>query len=378
MIATPDELLDRARRRARLSDFGPDGWQPGFEHLVAAVPEDVGDDRDAVDRIEEIVVARLVSRLRIEGWYTEHGDEAAAHAVEDPLIVIGTGRSGTTATHYLLAADPRFRTLRKWEIEDPVPPPELATEHDDPRRPKSVEANVKHIITVDQHTEDRKIHELSFHDNGMTMGLSSHERYWREADHSSAFPYHERVLRMLQSHRPPYRWLLKDPEYMNFLPSVAAYYPGARFVVTHRDPVKVIPSACSVILEHTRMRLPDFDPDPAEFGHETLDRLLRAAMRGMAARAQIGEERFVDVGQPELQSDPVGMARRIYDFAGIDFTADVRAAMVEWSASREAASRGEHRYSSEEFGLNDEEIRDAFAEYLDRFGEFCAPARGRQ
>ena len=173
MIATPDELLERARRRAGLSDFGPTGWQSGFEHLVAAVPEDVGDDPDAVARIEEIVVNRLVNRLRIEEWYSLHGDEAAAHELEDLLIVIGTGRSGTTATHYLLAVDPRFRTLRKWEIENPVPPPELATERNDPRRPTSVQAGVKHIVTVDQHTEDRKIHELSFHDDGMTMGLTS-------------------------------------------------------------------------------------------------------------------------------------------------------------------------------------------------------------
>ena len=373
MITTPDELLDRARQRTGLSDFGPDGWQPGFEHLIAAVPEDVGDDHDAVARIEEIVVTRLVNRLRIEEWYAAHGDEAAANELEDLLIVIGTGRSGTTATHYLLAVDPRFRTLRKWEIEDPVPPPDLATELNDPRRPKSVQANARHIVTVDQHTEDRKIHELSFHDDGMTMGLTTHARYWRDADHTSAFPYHERVLRMLQSHRPPYRWLLKSPDYMYFLPPLAAYYPSAKFVVTHRDPVKVIPSACSVIAEHTRMRLPDFDPDPAQFGREILEHMLEAATRGMAARAQIGEDRFVDVGQPELRARPLGIAQRIYDFAGIDLTDDVRAAMVDWSSGKEAGPRGEHRYAPEEFGLTDDQIREAFSEYLDRFGEYCRP-----
>jgi hypothetical protein len=373
MIATAEELLGRAAQRSGLSDFGPDGWQDGLQHVVAAVPEDIGDDPDAVARIEEIVVTRLVNRLRIEEWYAAHGDEAAAHELGDLLIVVGTGRSGTTATHYLLAADPRFRTLRKWEIETPVPPPDLATEQQDPRRPTSVQANVKHIVTVDQHTEDRKIHELSFHDDGMTMGLKTHRNYWRDVDHSAAFPYHERVLRMLQSHRPPYQWLLKSPDYMHFLPALAAYYPDARFVMTHRDPTKVVPSACSVILEHTRMRLPDFDPDPAEFGHETLDHMLEAATRGMAARAQIGNHRFFDIGQPELRSDPLGTAQRIYDFAGIELTDEVRALMAEWSYGRDAGSRGEHRYSAEEFGLTDNQIREAFSEYLERYGEFCTP-----
>ena len=65
---------------------------------------------------------------------------------------------------------------------------------------------------------------------------------------------------MLQSHRPPYRWLLKGPDYLYFLPPLAAYYPKAKFVVTHRDPVKVIPSACSVIAEHTPDAAPGLRP----------------------------------------------------------------------------------------------------------------------
>jgi hypothetical protein len=127
MGVTPGALLERAQVQSGLSDFGPDGWQGGFERLVAAMGTDVGDDADVTRRIEAIIVGRLVNRLRIEDWYAHHAGEAAAHRVEGPLVVVGTGRSGTTATHYLLAVDPRFRYLRKWEIEDPVPPPSLAT-----------------------------------------------------------------------------------------------------------------------------------------------------------------------------------------------------------------------------------------------------------
>jgi hypothetical protein len=371
MTTAPDELLDRARERTGLSDFGPDGWQAGFEHLVTAVWHDVGADPEVVARIEGIVVNRLVTRLRIEEWYATHDDEAAANDLEELLIVIGTGRSGTTATHYLLAVDPRFRTLRKWEIEDPVPPPNLETDSDDPRRPKVVQANPKHIVTVDQHTEDRKIHELSFHDDGMPLGLASYLQYWRDADHAAAFPYHERVLRMLQSQRPPYRWLLKSPDYLYLLRPLAAYYPSARFVMTHRDPVNVIPSACSVIIEHTRLRLPEFEPDLANFGQKILEHLLEAATRGMDARTDIGEDRFIDIGQSQLLSNPLGVAQRIYDFAGIELMDDVQNRMLEWSSSQEAGARGEHRYSAEEFGLTDAQIRQAFSDYLNHYGDYC-------
>ena len=152
-------------------------------------------------------------------------------------------------------------------------------------------------------------------------------------------------------------------------------YPDARFVMTHRDPAKVIPSACSVIVEHTRMRLPDFDPDPAQFGQEVLGHLLGAATRGMAARAEIGEDRFIDVGQPELHTDPLGVAERIYDFAGIELTGEVRAAMAEWTGRADVSARGGHRYTAEEFGLAEEGIREAFSGYLDRFGDYCLTSR---
>jgi len=373
MASTPEILLERARQRTGLSDFGPDGWQDGFEHLVAAIPLDLAGDPDAVERIETIIVDRLVNRLRVEDWYADRAAEAAAHAVQGPLVIIGTGRSGTTATHCLLAVDAQFRYARKWELIDPVPPPDLATERNDPRRPREpLERNVQHIATADGPAEDRRIHELSFHESPNVLGVPTYAKYWRTADHTSAFPYHERILRMLHSHRPPYRWLLKSPESMYSLLPFAEHYPDARFVLTHRDPTKVIPSACSVIAEHTRMRLPDWTPD-REFGRDTLEHLLGGVRRAMADRDVIGDDRFIDVGQPELHADPVGVAERVYDFAGLRLDDHVRTAMTEWSAQNRAGSRGEHRYSAEEFGLTTNEIRHAFAEYLDRYGDYCAP-----
>jgi hypothetical protein len=372
MADTSEMLLDRAREAAGLTDFGDGDWRDGYERLFDALRSDV-EDPDAAARIEDIIVARLINRLRIEEWYADHGDEAAAHDVEGPLVVLGTGRSGTTATHYLLALDPRFRYLRKWEIESPVPPPELATEHEDPRRPEAVAQTVHHIVTVDGPTEDRKILELSFHDDGRTLALPSYVNTWRDLDHSGAFPEHQRLLQLLQSHRPPHRWLLKSPDYLFNLPPLFAQYPDIRFVMTHRDPVKVVPSVCSVTIEHTRRRLPDWTCDRAAFGQEFLDHLAEGVRRFLAFRDQVGEDRFVDVGQPELGADPVGVAERIYDFAALDLTPELRATMRGWSEQNQAGSRGEHRYSADEYGLTDEMIRDAFADYLDRFGDFCAP-----
>jgi hypothetical protein len=86
----------------------------------------------------------------------------------------------------------------------------------------------------------------------------------------------------------------------------------------------------------------------------------------------IGESRFVDVGQPELAANPIGVAERVYAVAGLELTGSVCDAMQTWSAQNAAGSRGEHRYSAEEFGVTEAEIRDVFADYFARFGRHCA------
>ena len=123
--ATTDELIASATAETGLSDFGADGWQEGLDAMVAAIGIDIPDD-DAASRVEDILVERLRTRLRIEQWYAEHGQEASA-PVEGPLVIMGLPRTATTATHYMLSLDPQIRYLRTWERNQPLPPPDIAS-----------------------------------------------------------------------------------------------------------------------------------------------------------------------------------------------------------------------------------------------------------
>jgi hypothetical protein len=285
------------------------------------------------------------------------------------LMILGTGRSGTTAAHYLLSVDPRFRCLRGWEIDDPVPPPVLEREKEDPRRPTSRESSVMHIVKVDGPSEVRKIYELSFREKGNVLGLPTYVEWWKQADHSAKFPHQERVLKMLQSHRPPYRWLLKSPEDSFNLEPLAAYYPDAKFVMPHRDPMKVVPSSCSVTAAHTLLRLPDWEPDEG-FGRRIMSEIHLLLERFMKARQTVGDDRILDVGQPQINADPVGVAERIYEFAGFDLTDEIRDGMAKFGEENRAGSRGEHKYTAEEFGLSDALIAEQFADYIDQYEQY--------
>jgi hypothetical protein len=372
MIATVEQLTEQARERTGLADFGPDGWQEGLAQLVAAVRTDIGDDPDAVSRIEAIIQSQLVRRLRVEEWYADHGEEAA-DPVEGPLVLVGLPRTATTALNYLLAVDPQFRYPRSWEVNDPVPPVDIATEQTDPRRrPQHREADARHIVETDGPIEDGPIHTLHFH-SAAGLPVPSYQEWWRDADLASSFAYHEHFLRLLHSHRPPHYWLLKSPSYPFHLPNVVAHYPNARLVMTHRDPVAVIPSTCSVMIDGIQRRLPDWLPeDPAGFGQEVLEHFAEGARRAVAARADLGDERFLDVGQHDLEIDPIATVERVYDFADLDLHDDVRKRIATWADENRRGSRGEHRYSAADYGLTAHEIREAFTEYLDAFGAYCA------
>jgi hypothetical protein len=371
LIARPEELVRRAEDATGLHDWGIDGWQEGLEQLVLAVDADLPGDDVAVEYIEGNVFGRLVTRLRIERWYADRAGDPPPAPVEAPLVIIGLPRTATTAVHYLLSNEPKLRYLRGWERDDPLPPPDLASEGSDARRAGTAAGTIHHIKTVDGPVEDGPIHGLHFHaETGLP--LPTYLEWWRTSSHQSAFAYHERFLRLLHWHRPPHRWLLKYPHYAFQVDEFVAQYPDAKFVMTHRDPAELIPSTCSVMVEARQRRIPHWRPDPAAFGKEILDHFAEAPRRLARSRAKLGEHRFLDVGQPELEHDPAATAARIYEFAELSMTTDARRAIASWAEGNQRGIRGEHRYTAEEFGLTTEQIRGAFDEYLRDYGAWCA------
>ena len=60
-----------------------------------------------------------------------------------------------------------------------------------------------------------------------------------------------------------------------------------------------------------------------------------------------------------MNASAVGVAERIYDFAGLTLTDEMRETIAVWSEQNRAGSRGAHTYTAEQYGLTDDEIRDS-------------------
>ena len=372
-IASPETLIERAAEATGLQDFGAEGWREGLGKLVATMSErDFG--AVAKGRIEARLEGVLASRLRIEDWIARH-PEVAQSSVERPVFIIGLPRTGTTALQAFLATDPQWRFLRGWEAAQPVPPPELATEASDPRMLAERAAlhgagglgqNV-HIHEAGGPVDDAALLRLDFRNQELGWPAWSYTRWWRTCDMTSAYAYHARTLKLLQSRRPPQRWMVKAPWHNFHVDALIRQYPDAVIVMCHRDPAKVIPSVASVVSQTHRGLLSGDAASPQEIGAFVLEHLTVSIGRVMDYRRAHGDAHFIDVKHADFNADPFGTVDRLYARLGTTLSAPARTEMEGWLQRNRKGAHGEHRYSAEEFGLSAEGIRAQFGDYLASF-----------
>jgi hypothetical protein len=214
--------------------------------------------------------------------------------------------------------------------------------------------------------EDTEILGMAFHGQQMMLPVPSYRTWWREADLSQTYAYHRRVVKLLGSRRPPDLWLFKAPHHKFHLEALTYAYPDVRFVMTHRDPGKVVPSYASLVLSITPPA--EGKRDLAAFGQEVSDHLRSGMEHAIQERTRIGEGRFLDVHHRELVDDPKGSIRRIYAWLDLDLSPDVEQSIVEWQEAHRMGTGGTHRYTPEQFGLTAKQIRSDYDFYIERFG----------
>jgi hypothetical protein len=369
---SPAQLLDEAVEEAGLTEFGPGDFREGLEVLLDSLERD-GDLDPAVDgAVVGDLRRRLVNRLEVEAWYAEH-PEVDDVPVLGPVDINGLPRTGTTALADMLSLDPQFRSLRGWEQTKPVPPPVAGQEEQDPRRrafvemqaQRSEEHKAMHIMEVDATMEDTEVLGMAFHGQQMTLPVPSYRTWWRRADLTDTYRYHRRVVKVLGSRCPPERWLFKAPHHKFHLEALASAYPEVRFVMTHRDPGKVVPSYASIVSSILPKAAGARDLEA--LGREISVHLREGMERAIEERARIGEDRFLDVHHRDLIADPKGTIRRIYDWLGLELTPAVAQTIFEWQERNRVGAQGSHRYTAEQYGLTTDQIRSDYDFYIRRF-----------
>jgi len=382
-------LLEDARRRTGLDDFGDDSFREPLRVLLQSLAEA---PLNAVGTtvLRASIRRSLTQRLAAEACFAAH-PEIADERVDDPVVIVGLMRSGTTLLQRLLARDPRFHSALGWEIAEPAPRPGAPGGEDDPRiadgiaraaQMRQFAPQLHAIHPTDALEPDEEIVFLAdaflSHVPEASCDVPSYRAWLDAQDFTPAYVYLRRMLQLLQWQKRQRgalgeRWLLKTPAHLGYLDTLLAIYPEARVIHMHRTPVETVPSGAS--LNATLWRMYADDVDPREVGRQWLGRTSWAARRARDVRAGLEDaaHRFVDVAYADLVRDPVAGTERVQERLGMTPSAEARAAMETWLRADAAEKRPRHRYSPEDFGLSADGICAAFRGTLDA----CGPEEAR-
>ena len=375
-----DALLQEARARTGLDDFGSDAFLEPFRIFVGALREEARLHTVGALLIRDDLLNSLSVRLLITQTRKEH-PEITDEVIEKPIFITGLPRTGTSITHELLAADPRHRAPRHWEVRNPCPPPEAATYTTDERIARAdrqirlwceivPEYDMMHELGGDIPVEDVQVMAHSFVSDEW-MGrhvVPSYAAWYNTCDRVPGFEFHKQMLQNLQWKCPGDRWVLKSPSHMSQLDALLAVYPDARIVFTHRDPLRVLPSVVSILYSTAYVRSDEVDAAAMAswFTGETCKSLLDR-MTALRASGTVAENQCYDLRYADLVSDPIVALTGLYEHFEIEYPAASRKAQQDYIDNKPKGRHGAHKYDFSDTGLDRDEERARFSDYYERY-----------
>lgn len=373
-------VLENARQRTGLSDFGPEDFRERLNLLLDEWNADPDMNNLQRASLFGYVTRYAANRLLIHDTLKKH-PEIHDQEIERPVIVAGLPRSGTTHLVNLLAADSRLHSLPLWESYEPVPLPgePMLPDGTDPRYARCEEAwqrmkgatpliAAMHPMNPDHIHEELELMGPDF--ASYNFEWISYIPGWRDhyyaSDQTPHYEYMKTCLKLLQWKRGKKRWVLKCPQHLEQLPVLKAVFPDAFLAITHRDPVSVIQSAITMNTYGQRLSRKRIDPQRTlNYWTDRIDHLLRACVRD---RHVWPAAQSIDVPFHEFMADDVAMAETILTKAGLPPTAQTRAELAAFMQEHARGKEGRIKYNlARDFGITPEELRKRFAYYFESF-----------
>lgn len=371
-IGTIEDLHESASRRCGLEDFGGTEHHEALGVLLDAYHAEARLTPFGSKLKRAELRGALIARALSEAGWRAHPEHAEV-PIERPIFVTGLPRSGTTALHRLLTADPAHQGLELWLTEAPQPRPPRETWDSNPiyagiqegyrrHHEEHPEFMGMHYIDADEVEEcwrllRQSIMSVSYE---CLAHIPSYSEWLSKQDWTQAYRRHRRNLQLIGLPDAGKRWVLKNPSHLFALDELLTVYPDALIVQTHREPTTAIASACSL----TTGAAADWSEAYHGYtaGADQLELWARGVERFRTARERHHQDRFVDVDYDAFVSDPVGTAESVYRAFGLPLDEQVREAMrTTHEASLTGNARPAHRYTLADFGLNEAMVRERFA-----------------
>ena len=383
-----DDILKEAAAAVSLDDFGDMAFMVRLELLCDEWGGDAELNNTSKLGLRNKLLLYARNRLLIRDFLKRH-PQIHDIEIQKPIVVVGLPRSGTTHLLNLMAADRRLRALPLWQSYEPLPmpgeeTPEGGRAQDDPRYKRCADAwkmmqTVTPLLAIMHPMNPEHIHEelelmgpdfASYNFEWLCPSPRWRDHYYA-TDQTPHYEYMKTVLKILtwqdgDKDGSQTRWVLKCPQHLEQLPALRAVFPDATIVVTHRDPVSVIQSACTMIAYGQRMSRHRIDM--ASIANYWSDRIMHLLKACVEDRAKAPASQSIDVPFDEFMADDIAMVRKIYAKAELDMNEE---AMEQLGSFMEKNRRGQHGriiYDLEgDFGVDPARLRSRFDFYFERF-----------
>lgn len=365
-----DELIGLAKDSTGLEDFGDfDGdWRGRLEALVRDMngPANLSTMGRLMSRQE--ILRCLRTRLFMQQKLKAH-PAILEEEIVAPIIVTGQARSGTTILFELLAEDPKARAVMGWESAHPV-----AGEHDREALIAMTECEQElwcdvqpGYASIHEHRSDIPVECITptMPSFGSFMWFITNRTEEWAPDFVSSMQFHKVYLQMMQYKQPKATWILKTPIYLLMLDLVFSVYPDAWILLSHRDPMKTIPSGLSTLANVRWQRSPTVDMDAIVAGGTGVFDL----MVHIQNRRKTGDlpDRLVDIHFLDQMRDPVEAIRRVYGEMDRPFESTHADRIQSYLANKPKGKHGTHHYDVADWGYTEAEVREKTSAYVEAY-----------
>ena len=372
------KIIDEAKKQTNLDYFGNPLFMEGFESLVQSINEEAHLNDIGMKAQEHRLIGVLSNLLKIEDAFAQN-PEILNEEIHSPIVIVGLPRTGSTMTHRLLASDPRHTAMLWWEGRHPA----MLKDEVRGKPEKRMEMGKAEVEAVMQASpEALTIHPWDYkgadeeillleHTFFSTvpesfMRLPSYSKWVESQDHIHAYAQLKKMLQYLQWQNPgreEKRWILKSPHHLGFIDKLLKIFPDSKVIQTHRDPLKTIPSFCSMCANLFEPLTNSFDKN--EIGHHWAHKLAKVLNHCMEVSNE-NNDNFLNLEFSKMIKDPILEMNEVYNFIGEDFTDQAENAMKAWKEENQH-EMGAHQYSLEEFGIESSFIDEYFSKYIDQY-----------
>ncbi|TSD93915.1 sulfotransferase [Skermania sp. ID1734] len=366
-VGSVESLHASATKITGLRDFGGDDYLAGLRLLVESMNSEAELTPLGAKVFRAFLRGALVARLLSEAGFAAHPGHAEV-AIERPIFVTGLPRTGTTALHRLLTADPNNQGLEMWLTEFPQPRPPRDTWVQNPAYTRIDEGIRQHQI---DNPEFMGVHFMSaseveecwqlLRQSAMSVSyetlayIPTYSKWLAAQDWTGAYARHRRNLQLIGMPDQERRWVLKNPSHLFALDALMHVYPDALVIQTHRNARTAMASACSLAEHATRGWSSKFCGDV--IGQTQADLWQRGLSAFTDARKRYPAAQFLDVDYGDFVADPMGTVEGIYLYFDIPMTTSAHDAMASMhSESTSGQRKPVHRYTLADFGLTEADI----------------------